>query len=134
MFENVGSKWIYVENEIGEGEWNISSAGYTPDKFWTHLYKKAAEIDPEVQIVVKFQDESYEPIGGFVVKKDQEGVPRWSMEELYDVENPTEDMDWDDEDYDDTQMQFVDDLDDMLTDLANNAHDNVWSGQGNLLD
>ena len=29
LFENVGAKWIYVENEIGEGEWNISSAGYT---------------------------------------------------------------------------------------------------------
>ena len=50
LFENVGSKWIYVENEIGDGEWNISSAGYTPDKFWTHLYKKAAEIATEKDV------------------------------------------------------------------------------------
>jgi hypothetical protein len=134
LFENVGSKWIYVENEIGEGEWNISSAGYTPEHFWIHLYQKAVEIDPNVEIVVKFQDESYEPIGGFVVKKDHEGVPRWSMVEEYDVEDPTADMDWDDEDYDDTQMQFMEDLDDMLTNLVNTAHDNVWSTEGKKLD
>ena len=134
LFENVGAKWIYVENEIGEGEWNISSAGYTPDRFWIHLYKKAAEIDPNVEIVVKFQDESYEPIGAFVVKKDYQGNSGWSMEELYDVENPTEDMDWDDEGYDDAQMKFQEDLDDMLTDLANTAHDNVWSIEGKKLD
>ena len=98
------------------------------------MYQKAAEIDPNVEIVVKFQDESYEPIGAFVVKKDYQGNPGWSMEELYDVENPTEDMDWDDEGYDDAQMKFQEDLDDMLTDLANTAHDNVWSIEGKKLD
>ena len=46
----------------------------------------------------------------------------------------TEDMDWDDEGYDDAQMKFQEDLDDMLTDLANTAHDNVWSIEGKKLD
>lgn len=134
LYDNVGVKWIYVENAIDAGSWNISSANYTPKEFWIQLYKLAVEIDPEVQIQVKFQDESYQPIGGFVVKKDHNGVPGWSMEEDYDVEDPTADMDWDDEDYDDTQMDFMDDLDTMMTRLMNYAHDTVWSGEGNNLD
>lgn len=134
LYDNVGTKWIYVENAIDAGSWNISSANYTPKEFWIQLYKLAVEIDPEVQIQVKFQDESYQPIGGFVVKKDHNGVPGWSMEEDYDVEDPTVDMDWDDEDYDETQMDFMDDLDTMMTQLMNYAHDTVWSGEGNNLD
>lgn len=134
LYDNVGSKWIYVEHNIDSGNWNIQSANYTPKEFWIHLYKLAAEIDPNVEIQVKFQDESYEPVGGFVVKKDHTGVPAWSMEEDYDVEDPTADMDWEDENYEETQMDFIDDLEDTMTSLMNYAHDTVWSGEGNKLE
>lgn len=134
LYENVGSKWIYVETEIDAGNWNIQSANYTPKEFWIHLYKMAAEIDPKVEIEVKFMDEGYYPIGGFVVKKDHKGVPAWSMEEDYDVEDPTESMDWEDEDYDSVQMDFMDDLEDGMTGLMNYAHDTIWSGEGNKLE
>lgn len=134
LYDNVGVKWIYVENVIDAGSWNISSASYTPKEFWIQLYKLAVEIDPNVEIEVKFQDESYQPIGGFVVKKDYNGVPGWSMEEDYDVEDPTADMDWDDEDYDSVQMDFLDDLDIMMLRLTNYAHDTIWSGEGNELE
>lgn len=130
LYENVGTKWIYVENEIHRGEWNISSATYTPEEFWIKLYKIAVEIDPNVEIQVKFQDEVYDPIGGFVAKKDYKGVPRWSIEEDYDVEDPTSDMDWDDEDYDDIQMKFLEEVDELQEELLNYAHDTVWSGEG----
>lgn len=134
LFDNVGAKWIYVENAIDAGSWNIQSANYTPTEFWVQLYKLAVEIDPKVEIQVKFQDESYEPVGGFVVKKDHEGVPAWSMEEDYDIEDPTADMDWEDEDYEETQMDFMDELDDVMTSLMNYAHDTVWSGEGNKIE
>ncbi len=134
LFDNVGAKWIYVENDIDAGSWNIQSANYTPTEFWIQLYKLAVEIDPKVEIQVKFQDESYEPVGGFVVKKDHEGVPAWSMEEDYDIEDPTADMDWEDEDYEETQMDFMDELDDVMTSLMNYAHDTVWSGEGNKIE
>lgn len=134
LYDNVGAKWIYVENEIDRGEWNISSAAYTPEHFWVHLYKLAVKIDPNVEILVKFQDESYEPVGGLVVKKDHNGVPAWSMSEEDDIEDPTADMDWDDEDYDETQMNFMEDLDDIMNDCLNYAHDTVWSGEGNKLE
>lgn len=133
LFDNVGSKWIYVENAIDAGMWNIQSANYTPKEFWIHLYKLAAQIDPDVEIQVGFEDESYEPVGGFVIKKDHNGIPAWSMEEDYDVEDPTADMDWDDENYEETQMEFVDELDDIRTSLMNHCHDTIWSGEGNKL-
>jgi len=130
MYDNVGTKWIYIENEIDLGNWNISSANYTPKDFWIHLYKLAVKIDPNVEIEVKYQDESYEPVGGFVVKKDHEGNPAWSQEEDYDMEDPTESMDWDDEDYDSVQMNFMEDIDDAMEHCMNYAHDTVWSGEG----
>lgn len=132
--DNLGAKWVYVENQINDGEWNIQSANHCPQEFFVHLYKLAVQIDPEVQIEVKFHDESYEPVGGFVAKKDYQGKPAWSMEENYDIENPTDDMDWDDEGYDDAQMKFQEDLEDMMTDLCNTAHDNVWSIEGNPIE
>ena len=56
------------------------------------------------------------------------------MEEDYDVEDPTESMDWEDEDYDSVQMDFMDDLEDGMTGLMNYAHDTIWSGEGNKLE
>ena len=133
LYDNVGTKWIYIENEIDRGEWNISSATYTPEDFWIKLYKIASEIDPNVEILVKFQDEVYEPIGGFVAKKDHNGVPRWAMQEDYDMEDPTSDMDWDDEDYDEKQMNFIEEVDEQQVLMLNYAHDTVWSGEGELI-
>ena len=130
LYDNVGAKWIYVENAIDNGRWNISSANYTPKEFWIHLYKLAVKIDPNVEIEVKYQDESYEPVGGFVVKKDHEGNPAWAQQETYDMEDPTADMDWEDEDYDDTQMNFMEDVDDTMEHCMDYAHDTVWSGEG----
>lgn len=133
LYDNVGAKWIYVENAIDNGRWNISSANYTPKEFWIHLYKLAVKIDPNVEIEVKFEDESFEPIGAFVAKKDHNGVPGWSMEEDYEMEDPTVDMDWEDEDYDDLQMQFREDVEDGQDGLLNYAHDTVWSGEGEVI-
>lgn len=133
LYDNVGAKWIYVENEIDNGRWNISSANYTPKEFWIHLYKLAVKIDPNVEIEVKFEDESFEPIGAFVAKKDHNGVPGWSMEEDYEMEDPTVDMDWEDEDYDDLQMQFREDVEDGQDGLLDYAHDTVWSGKGEVI-
>ena len=134
LYDNVGAKWIYVENDIDNGSWNISSANYTPKEFWIHLYELAVEIDPNVEIEVKYQDEVYNPVGGFVVKKDHEGNVAWAESEDYDVEDPTSDMDWDDEDYDDAQMNFLEEVDDIMEGCMNHAHDTVWSGEGNKVE
>lgn len=130
LFENVGTKWIYVENAIDTGSWNIATASYTPKEFWVHLYKKAAEIDPDVQIHVKFEDESYEPVGGCAVMKSPDGVAQYHMDEDYDMENPTNDMDWDDEGYDDAQMEFMDEVADVTDSCLQECIRVIGEGQG----
>lgn len=134
LYDNVGTKWIYVENDIDNGSWNISSANYTPKEFWIHLYKMAVEIDPNVEIEVRYHDEGYQPVGGFVVKKDHEGNPAWSEQEDYDMEDPTAEMDWEDEGYDDAQMEFNEDVEEAMTLCMEYAHDTVLSGEGTKLE
>ena len=134
LYDNVGAKWIYVENAIDNGNWNISSANHTPKEFWIHLYKLAVKIDPNVEIEVQYHDEGYQPVGGFVVKKDHEGNPSWSEQEDYEMEDPTADMDWEHEDYDDLQMQFNEDVYEAMSLCTEYAHDTVWSGEGTKLE
>ena len=134
LYDNVGAKWIYVENCIDNGSWNIQSANHTPKEFWIHLYKLAVKIDPDVKVEVKYQDESYNPVGGFVVKKDHNGTPAWAESEEYDVEDPTVDMNWEDDGYDDAQQEFNEMLDDMQTGHINYAHDTVHSGEGTKIE
>ena len=104
-YDNVGTKWIYLENTIDTGRWNIQSANYTPKEFWIRLYEIAVKIDPEVIIEVQFEDESVSPVGAVVIKK-YGGRPNIHVEENYDLEDPTDDKDWEDEDYDEVQEEF----------------------------
>ena len=85
LYDNVGTKWIYVENEIDIGRWNISSANYTPTEFWIHLHKLAVEIDPNVRIEVQYHDEGYEPIGAFIINKDSDKITQYANVEKYDI-------------------------------------------------
>jgi hypothetical protein len=68
------------------------------------------EMDSNVFIEVQYEDEGYDPIGAIVIKKDVDGTPCIWVEEDDEMENPADDMDWDDEDYDEVQMEFMDSL------------------------
>ena len=130
LFDNVGTTRIFVEEHIDKGVWNIQSADQTPKEFWIHLYKLAVNIDPDVEIEVKFQDESYKPVGGFVVKKDYSGVPAWSIEEAYDLEHPKADTDSEDESYNEAREMFNEKKNAVIKSLVNYAHDTIWSSEG----
>ena len=110
--DNMGAKWVYIENDIDMDRWNISSANYYPHEFLMRLFELVAEMDPEAYIVNKYNDESYNPCGVVVYKKDSEGFFSW-----YDYEetmtNPTDDMDWSDESYQDKQEEFIYALEDF---------------------
>lgn len=63
-------------------------------------------------IEVKYEDETFDPVGALVIKtlthEGDEGEVsegRLWVEET-EMEDPTVDMDWDHEDYDQTQMEF----------------------------
>ena len=104
--DNMGAKWVYIENDIDMDRWNIASANYYPHDFLKHLFNLVNEIDPDAYIVNKYTDETYDPTGVVVYKKDSDGEPMWyEVEEVF--EDPTNDMDWDDEGYDEAREDFI---------------------------
>jgi len=123
--DNLGSKWTYLEDIQGDGAFSIESAWYPPLDFFKHLYRMLVEIDPEVFIEVMYEDEGYDPIGAVVIKKDKDGTPCIWQEEDDEMEDPTEDMDWDDEEYEQTQMDFMDWLYERQRELVLYCHDLV---------
>ncbi len=127
--DNVGSKWIYVENNIDSGEWNIQSANYPPHEFLQRLYELVTEIDPEGYIENRYNDEGYSPVGVMVFKKDDQG-PKWAEIEDYDMENPADDMDWDEEGYDEAQMSFMDEVYDFQEQSIERCHNIINLGEG----
>ena len=80
-------------------------------------------MDPEVYIEVMYEDEGYDPIGAIVIKKDKDGTPCIWQEEDNEMEDPTVDKDWDDEDYDEVQMEFMESLYDRQQELLSECHD-----------
>jgi len=108
--DNLGSKWTTLYDVQDEAEFSIESAWYPPKEFFIHLYNLCVELDENVEIEVTYEDETYSPIGAILIKKDNEGTPCMWVEEDDDIENPLEDMDWDDEEYDTKSEEFYDSI------------------------
>ena len=113
-YDKLGSKWTTLYDVIDQGAFSIESAWYPPKKFFIHLYNLCFPLDNEVVIEVKYEDETFDPVGALVIKtlthEGDEGEVsegRLWVEET-EMEDPTVDMDWDHEDYDQTQMDFYD--------------------------
>jgi hypothetical protein len=120
--DNIGPKWTHMEDITGYGSFTLTSAYYPPTQFFIHLYNMLVEKDPEVFIEVQYEDEGYNPIGAIVIKKDSEGTPCIWVEED-EMEDPTVDMDWDDEGYDDIQMEFMDSIYERQQEMLRECHD-----------
>ena len=123
-YDNLGYKWTYLEDNNGDGSFTLTSAWYPPTKFFIHLYKMLVEIDSDVFIEVVYEDEGYDPIGAIVIKKDGDGTPCIWVEED-EMEDPTVDKDWDDEDYDDVQMEFMESIYERQQEMLKECHDLV---------
>ena len=123
-YDNLGSKWTYLEDIAGDGSFTLTSAWYPPNKFFIHLYKMLVEIDSDVFIEVVYEDEGYDPIGAIVIKKDGDGTPCIWVEED-EMEDPTIDMDWEDEGYDEVQMEFMESIYERQQEMLKECHDLV---------
>jgi hypothetical protein len=121
--DNLGPKWTYLYDIQGDGAFSVESAWYPPIKFFIHLYNILVELDPEVFIEVMYEDEGLDPIGAVVIKKDKDGTPCIWQEEDDEMEDPTEDMDWDDEEYEQTQMDFMDSIYERQREMVLYCHD-----------
>ena len=123
--ENLGSKWTTLYDVQNDGEFSIESAWYPPKQFFIHLYNLCVTLDESVEIEVTYEDETYNPIGAIVIKKDRDGTPCIWEEEDNDIENPLEDMDWDDEKYDDVSQEFYESLYENQQSLLGLCHELV---------
>ncbi len=123
--ENLGSKWTTLYDVQNDGEFSIESAWYPPKQFFVHLYNLCVTLDENVEIEVTYEDETYSPIGAIVIKKDRDGTPCIWEEEDNDIENPLEDMDWDDEKYDDVSQEFYESLYENQQSLLGLCHELV---------
>ena len=133
FLENLGSKWVYVENNINMGEWNIQSANDAPKEFYIHLYKLITETDPEGYLEVRYEDESLSPVGALVIKKGPNGEICFKDKEDYDIEDPTADMEWDDEGYDNAQMNFTDEKFEAMDNMVEMCNRMIDEGDGEIV-
>ena len=120
-YDNIGTKWTTFCDMIDEGEFSIESATYPPKKFFIHLYNLCVKVDENVEIEVTYEDETFSPVGAVVIKGGLNGDDEkegyiW-VEEDDSLEDPTVDKDWDDEDYDEVQMEFAESVYDKQQEL-----------------
>ncbi len=113
-YDKLGSKWTILYDVIGDGAFSIESAWYPPKQFFIHLYNLCFPLDNEVVIEVKYEDETFNPVGALVVKtttyegEEGEEVKEGNIWfEQTEMEDPSVDMDWEDENYDAVQMDFM---------------------------
>ena len=121
--DKMGPKWTYLEDIQDNGAFSLTSAWYPPTQFFIHLYNMLVEKDPNVFIEVMYEDEGYDPIGAIVIKKDKDGTPCIWAEEDDEMEDPTVEKDWEDEDYDDVQMEFMESLYERQQEMLRECHD-----------
>ena len=123
-YDNIGTKWTTFCDMIDEAEFSIESASYPPTKFFARLFEILFPVDNDVIIEVTYEDETYSPVGAAIIKGvecdpedyDEKQGNIW-VEEDRTLEDPTVDKDWDDEDYDEVQMEFAESVYDKQQEL-----------------
>lgn len=129
LYDNVGCKWIYVENNIDEGQWNIQSASHQPHEFLQRLFQLVTQIDPDGYIENRWSDETYSPIGSIVFKKFN-NLPQWCEIVEYDMVDRTEDIDSDDEEYEEAREEFNNNVYDFHEESISRCLQLIESGEG----
>jgi len=124
--ENIGSKWAYFEHVIDDMMFQVTSAWYPVKEFTMHLYNLLVELDPDVAVENRYEDESYDPVGGILVYKNH-----IFMDEDNDFEYPDEDEMDEDEDYDDMMMNFYDSIGQTQDGFINVGYMKIDNGEGN---
>ena len=90
-------------------------------------------VDPgvpegDMTIEVEFEDESYQPVGAMVIKKDTDGNLMYIISEDYDYEYP--DLDFDDDESQSKMEEFYETIYDGISDLLSTCHYYIDNGKG----
>ena len=99
--ENIGAKWAYFEHTIDDNQIMVTSAWYPVKEFTLNLYNLLVELDPEVAVENRYEDETYDPVGSILVYKEQ-----IFTDEDEDFEYPDEDDMENEEAYEDAMVEL----------------------------
>ena len=124
--ENVGAKWAYYEHQIDDNQIQVTSAWYPVKEFTMHLYNLLVEIDEDVAVENRYNDETYDPIGGILIYKKQ-----IFEEEDVDMEYPDEDEMDSEEEYEDAMMNFYEEVGDTQDNIIRTGYTYIENGEGN---
>jgi hypothetical protein len=97
------------------------------------LYNLITETDPEGYLEVRYEDESLSPVGALVIKKGPNGEICFKDKEDYNMEDPTADMEWDDEGYDNVQMNFTDEKFEAMDNMVEMCNRMIDEGNGEIV-
>ena len=123
---NIGSKWAYMDEIIDDMEFQVTSAWYPTKEFTLHLYNLLVEIDPNVAVENRFEDETYDPVGCILVYKNQ-----MFMDEDTDFEYPDEDEMESDNSYEDAMTELYDSVGMTQNAFIERGYNIIKDGEGN---
>ena len=123
---NIGSKWAYMDEIIDDMEFQVTSAWYPTKEFTLHLYNLLVEIDPNVAVENRFEDETYDPVGCILVYKNQ-----MLMDEDTDFEYPDEDEMESDNSYEDAMTELYDSVGMTQNAFIERGYNIINDGEGN---
>ena len=123
--ENIGAKWAYFEHTIDDNRIMVTSAWYPVKEFTMHLYNLLVELDEDVAVENRFNDETYDPTGGILVYKNLV-----FEDEDSDFEFPDEDEMEDEDSYEDAMMSFYEEIGDFQDDCIQSGYDAINDGGG----
>jgi hypothetical protein len=123
---NIGSKWAYMDEIIDDMEFQVTSAWYPTKEFTLHLYNLLVEIDPNVAVENRFEDETYDPVGCILVYKNQV-----FMDEDTDFEYPDEDEMESDNSYEDAMTELYDSVGMTQNAFIERGYNIINDGEGN---
>jgi|TARA_R110000868_G_scaffold83904_2_gene236829 hypothetical protein len=123
---NIGSKWAYMDEIIDDMEFQVTSAWYPTKEFTLHLYNLLVEIDPNVAVENRFEDETYDPVGCILVYKNQ-----MFMDEDTDFEYPDEDEMESDNSYEDAMTELYDSVGMTQNAFIERGYNIINDGEGN---
>ncbi len=124
--ENIGSKWAYFEHTIDDNVIKVTSAWYPAKEFTLHLYNLLVELDPEVAVENRYEDEGYDPVGSILVYKEH-----MFMDEDEDFEYPDEDDMENEEAYEDAMMKLYDSVGMTQDAFIERGYNIINDGEGN---
>ena len=127
--ENIGAKWAYFEHTIDDNRIMVTSAWSPVKEFTIHLYNLLVDLDPEVSVENRFNDETYDPTGGILVYKNHV-----FEDEESDFEYPDEDEIDEDMDYDDAMMDFYGEIGDFQDNCISRGYEIINEGGGETID